>query len=154
MRLNKLVSIVGICAVSVVPLSAMAAKNIVNAESGMCLDATSVGGMVQQSKCNPALKAQGWNIEGNRIVNAHWTKECLDVYVVKEYPFLNTVQTSKCEGWKKAQEWKVGEKSGEIQNNYTSQCLAAPGPRDLGPVKALPCRGKSVFQKWQVRDVK
>ena len=119
--------------------------------SGQCLDATSEGGFVQQSKCQDSLQAQVWILKGNRIVNKHWSNQCLDIYVVKGYPLLNTVQTDVCEDWKKAQEWKIENE--KIQNNYTGQCLVAPGERELGPVKALRCEGYGDFEGWKVKSV-
>ena len=166
MRLIKLVPIVGFCAVSVLPVSATADhhaveinvkinidKRIINAESNMCLDATSEGGFVQQSKCDKSKKAQLWTLQGSQIVNGYWKNQCLDIYVVEGYPLLNTVQTSACNFSLGAQQWEI-EKSGEIQNDYTGQCLAAPGKRDLGPVKALRCKGHGGFEVWKVVDAK
>ncbi len=152
MRLIKFVPIVGFCAISFLPVSAVAdkhAKRIINAESNQCLDATSEGGFVQQSKCDKSKKAQLWVIKGDKIINGYWQNQCLDIYVVDGYPLLNTVQTSACGDWKKAQQWEI-EKWGEIQNDYTGQCLAAPGNRELGPVKALRCKGHGGFEKWKV----
>ncbi|MEK8016412.1 MAG: RICIN domain-containing protein [Candidatus Parabeggiatoa sp.] len=158
MRLLKMLPIVGLCAASFLPTSAVADHHlvkIINAESGLCLDATSEGGFVQQSKCDKNLKAQLWTIKGNRIINGHWQNECLDIYVVKTdkkgLPWLNTVQTDACEGWKQAQNWKL-KKNGQIQNEYTDQCLIAPGDRPLGPVKARECKPVHAgFGKWEVK---
>ena len=117
------------------------------------IDVTSEGGIVQQSECKKELKAQLWEIKGHQIVNGYWQNECLDIYVVKDYPSLNTAQTSACEDWKKAQEWKI-EETQEIQNDYTGQCLVAPGDRPLGPIKTLRCEGQGNFEKWKITEVK
>ncbi|HDN26905.1 MAG TPA: hypothetical protein ENG03_07395, partial [Thioploca sp.] len=152
MRLIKLAPVVGFCAVSFLPASAAADVRIINAKSGMCLDATSEGGFVQQSKCDKSKQAQLWQVKGDRVINGYWQNQCLDIYVVKGYPFLSTVQTSTCEDWKKAQEWKFS-KSGNIQNGYTGQCLVAPGDRQFGTVKGQHCRVTGDFEKWKVVEV-
>ena len=156
MQLNKLVPMVGFCAVSFLPVSATAdhhltTQRIINAQSGMCLDATSEGGFVQQSKCQDGLKGQLWTLDGHRIVNVNWPNQCLDIYVIDGHPLLNTVQTSTCEGWKQAQEWEIDQS--KIQNGYTDQCLVAPGNRALGPVQALRCQCYGGFEAWQVVEV-
>ena len=153
MRLFKIVPIVGLCAASFLSVSAVAdnhIKQIVNLESKMCVDATSEEGVVQQSLCNPALKGQQWEFKDDKFVNQNWPTQCLDIYAVQDQPMLNTVQTSKCEDWKEAQKW-TEEKSGLIKNHYTGQCLAAPGKKELGPIKAVPCQNRGSFQTWRVK---
>ncbi|RKZ50138.1 MAG: hypothetical protein DRR16_15320 [Candidatus Parabeggiatoa sp. nov. 3] len=172
MRLLKMLPIVGLCAASFMSASAVADHHgveiniaaqplvkIINAKSGLCLDATSEGGFVQQSKCDKKLQAQSWTIKGDRIVNGYWTNECLDIYVIKagkkKLPWLNTVQTDACEGWKKAQTWVIPkgekEKKGLLKNKYTGQCLVAPGNRPLGPVKARECKPVHAgFAVWKI----
>lgn len=176
MRLLKMLPIVGLCAASFMSASAVADHHgveininiadqplvkIINAESGLCLDATSEGGFVQQSKCDKKLQAQLWTIKGDRIVNGHWKKQCLDIYVIKagkkKLPWLNTVQTDACEDWKKAQTWVIPKekkgkgKKGLLKNKYTGQCLVAPGKRPLGPVKARQCKPVHAgFAVWKV----
>jgi hypothetical protein len=156
MRLFKIVPIVGFCAVSFLSVSAIAdnhIQQIVNLESKMCVDATSEEGFAQQSLCNPALKGQQWEYQDDKFVNQNWPTQCLDIYVVKDktLPDLNTVQTSKCEGWKEAQKWTIDNKSRLIKNHYTGQCLAAPGPKEFGPLKAVPCQNRGSFQMWRVK---
>lgn len=154
MRLIKMLPVIGLCAASFLPATAVAdmhAVQIVNASSKQCLDATSEGGFVQQSMCEKGKKGQQWHIKGNRIVNQNWPNQCLDIYVVDVHPLLNTVQTDACEDWKKAQQWIVGP---IIRNEYTGQCIVAPGDRKLGPIKALRCDRFEGFEIWEIKGVK
>jgi hypothetical protein len=149
-----MVPVVGLCVASFLPASVAAETVFVNKGSKLCLDATAKrdSAFVQQSKCNSKLDGQKWQIvdrgHGSYWIKNKWTGTCLDIYTDHqgETPWLNTVTTSKCEGWKKNQEW---EKLGKyrLRNAHTNQCLVAPGTLNLGPVKAVSCK-KGAYFNW------
>jgi len=152
-----MVPVVGLCAVSFLPVSVAAGEyySIINASSGLCLDATATrdDAFVQQSGCQNSLDGQKWQKVSKEPrsfkLQNKWTGMCLDVYAPEnlEYPWLNTVTTSECDQRKKNQKWEdIGRM--RIRNDHTGQCLAAPGKLELGTVKVVNCGKDDLFLKW------
>jgi hypothetical protein len=135
MRINKLVPIVGFCAVSLLSSSAIATELWAIScgdKTQQCLDATTdgVNGKVQVSQCDVSKSAQKWRQNqpfSGGIENGYagFGKPCLDMN------YSDSVVTNSCEDDKQAQHWTFGawRVRSEIRNAYWGTGDGTSAPR-------------------------
>jgi hypothetical protein len=162
MRFKKLVPIVGVCAVSFLSSSAMAAGLwAVNcAQQQMCLDARTDNRQAQVSRCDYSgnTQAQKWiqnEPTGGNIKNAfniNGQEQCLDMS--DPVNGRSNVYVSDCSNGGDAQGWifQVQDNAGEIKNKWQpthtsdtsgNYCLEAQEYNVVG----ISCNGEN-SQKW------
>lgn len=153
MRLIKLVPIIGFCAVSLLPASAIAQRWVVNCESNLCMDATqeAAGGMVQVSTCDKEKVGQQWDDLGAEMpkqIKNRWNQKCLDLNVDED-----KIQTNDCNNDFKAQSWHFTPTGGLIKNAFKEEkCLVAEN-KDLTAVSPAECDPKAQSQLWKLVNV-
>jgi hypothetical protein len=148
----KAVSVVGICAVSALPLSATAQRWIVNCETSQCLDVTEDGD-VQTSKCDETKTYQQWdvNVPGvpqGKIAN-RGKNECLDVFNDK------SIHTTSCEPWKNFQQWKfpcLGNLGTRIKSDHFDECVTTKDKSATPAAILTDCQNAAMWRCVNVGD--
>ena len=147
MRVNKLVTMAGFCAISLFSSSAMAQLWVKNCATNQCLDATTAdpNGKVQVSDCDTSKKAQQWDanrgILPSPIRNAYFEQQCLDMHETVDG---FEVVTNSCNG-QQNQNWHFVPNGyeGPIENaKFLGQCLTVA---DDGTVTPAGCNGESMW---------